>query len=261
MKRADTFQIIKSYKEKHPFVFYFMILYLGGILIYILIFHLWFADYSSPMSLNELGDFLAGVFAPIAFLFLYLGYKQNSESLKIQSEELRASTEALTLQVSEMKESVEQQKILSQLQKVELEEKHISVTPVFSISCALEVTPRTTITGEIYKTHALKFTIENPSDNDARNLEISIEHSYERKFEIIPKSSKQVLSLLFTEDEINKFNSQEDFERGITMEFENIFGRCYSSLYQVKCVFINGTPRTFVDNLGTILKVNNTQPH
>lgn len=261
MKKTYIFQKLIIYRKDHPFIFYFLVAYLGGILIYILIFHLWFADYSNPMSLNEFGDFLAGVFAPIAFLFLYLGYKQNSESLKIQSEELRASTEALTLQVSEMKESVEQQKILSQLQKVELEEKHISVTPVFSISCALEVTPQTSNTGEIYKTHVLKFTIENSSDNDARKLTITIEHSYERKFEIIPKSSPRVLTVLFTEDEINKFNSQENFERGINIEFENIFGRCYSSLFLIKYVFISGKHRTFVDNLGTILKVNNTQPH
>ncbi|EPF9868391.1 TPA: hypothetical protein ACHIJP_002561, partial [Acinetobacter baumannii] len=73
-------------------------------------FHVWFADYSKPMPLNEVGDFLAGVFSPLAFLFLYIGYKQNSESIRLQNEELKASTKALELQVKEMQESVEQQK-------------------------------------------------------------------------------------------------------------------------------------------------------
>lgn len=112
MKRTNTFQKIKSYKEKHPFVFYFMILYLGGILIYILIFHLWFADYSSSMSLNELGDFLAGIFSPLAFLFLYLGYKQNSEAIQLQSNELQISNASFKKQCEELANSVEQQRQL-----------------------------------------------------------------------------------------------------------------------------------------------------
>ncbi|MDR8330920.1 hypothetical protein FPK73_23830, partial [Acinetobacter baumannii] len=80
----------------------------------------------------ELGDFLAGAFAPLAFLFLILGYKQNNESIRIQSEELRASTEALQLQVAEMKESVDQQKIMAQLQQAELEDRHNTLAPVIS---------------------------------------------------------------------------------------------------------------------------------
>lgn len=37
---------------------------------------------------NELGDFLAGAFAPLAFLFLILGYKQQGQELKLQAQEL-----------------------------------------------------------------------------------------------------------------------------------------------------------------------------
>ncbi|APJ19223.1 MULTISPECIES: hypothetical protein [Acinetobacter] len=110
MKRNRTCLKILRYRKDHPFVFYFLLAYLGGIFIYILIFHVWFADYSKPMPLNEVGDFLAGVFSPLAFLFLYIGYKQNSESIRLQNEELKASTKALELQVKEMQESVEQQK-------------------------------------------------------------------------------------------------------------------------------------------------------
>ena len=52
------------------------------------------------MPLNELGDFLAGVFGPISLMWLVIGYFQqqkelrnNSEILKIQAEELRRSVE------------------------------------------------------------------------------------------------------------------------------------------------------------------------
>ncbi|MGQ1348546.1 hypothetical protein ACT4VF_04445 [Acinetobacter baumannii] len=57
------------------------------------------------LTSNELGDFLAGIFAPLAFLFLYLGYKQ-------QGRELQQNTKALNLQAQELQNSVEQQRLL-----------------------------------------------------------------------------------------------------------------------------------------------------
>lgn len=59
------------------------------------------------LTSNELGDFLAGVFAPLAFLFLYLGYKQ-------QGRELQQNTHALNLQAQELQNSVEQQRLLAE---------------------------------------------------------------------------------------------------------------------------------------------------
>jgi len=58
-----------------------------------------------PSKLNEWGDFFAGVFAPVAFLWLVLGYLQ-------QGQELRLSTRALELQTQELQQSVEQQRQL-----------------------------------------------------------------------------------------------------------------------------------------------------
>ncbi|MFB1632492.1 hypothetical protein [Pseudomonas sp. AP-1] len=58
------------------------------------------------MPLNEVGDFLAGAFGPVAFLWLVLGFLQ-------QGDELRQGTEALKLQAAELKNSVEQQSIMA----------------------------------------------------------------------------------------------------------------------------------------------------
>jgi hypothetical protein len=63
-------------------------------------------DTLADLKLNEIGDFLAGIFGPIAFLWLVLGYLQ-------QGRELRLSSEALLLQASELKASVEQQAIMA----------------------------------------------------------------------------------------------------------------------------------------------------
>lgn len=68
-----------------------------------------------PTKLNEWGDFFAGFFAPLAFLWLVLGYLQ-------QGDELKHSTKALQLQADELRNSVEQQ---SQLVAVSREQmKH-----------------------------------------------------------------------------------------------------------------------------------------
>jgi hypothetical protein len=71
------------------------------------------------LPLNELGDFLAGGFGPIAFLWLILGYKQ-------QGEELKASSAALEAQVTELKNNLE-------LQRINAEKQDLSVDPIFYI--------------------------------------------------------------------------------------------------------------------------------
>lgn len=118
---------INKFKGTHPFVFLGLVVYLGGLIIYVLIYLIFFADHSAAMSLNEVGDFLAGAFSPLAFLFLYLGYKQ-------QGDEMSRNTAALEAQQIELKKSVEAQNALIELHEKEQYEKHIQVLPNFVIS-------------------------------------------------------------------------------------------------------------------------------
>jgi hypothetical protein len=66
------------------------------------------------MPLNELGDFLAGAFGPLAIFWLILGFLQ-------QGKELQQSTEALKLQATELTNSVQQQKELVEVQREQIE--------------------------------------------------------------------------------------------------------------------------------------------
>lgn len=68
----------------------------------------------AKMSPNEWGDFLAGSFAPLAFMWLVLGYLQ-------QGDELRLSTDALRLQAEELKNSVQQQRELVEVSRQQVE--------------------------------------------------------------------------------------------------------------------------------------------
>jgi hypothetical protein len=53
------------------------------------------------LPLNEIGDFLAGVAAPIAFLWLVLGYMQQADQLELQRRELALQRQELKLQRQE----------------------------------------------------------------------------------------------------------------------------------------------------------------
>ena len=68
----------------------------------------------TDLTLNEVGDFCAGLFGPLAFLWLVLGYFQ-------QGAELRQNNEALRLQAIELKNSVEQQRNLVEVTSKQVE--------------------------------------------------------------------------------------------------------------------------------------------
>lgn len=87
------------------------------------------------LGLNEKGDFLAGIFSPLAFLWLVFGYYQ-------QGEELKQNTLALNIQAEELKNSVEQQRelVLATKEEIELNKgeiqhqrriQHIQAQPFF----------------------------------------------------------------------------------------------------------------------------------
>lgn len=72
------------------------------------------------LPLNSLGDFSAGVFGPMAFLWLILGYKQ-------QGDELKASSGALKEQVAELRHSME-------LQRLNAEKQDLMIDPVLYLN-------------------------------------------------------------------------------------------------------------------------------
>lgn len=92
-------------------------------LILILVFKT--ADYSGDkggffgLTLNEWGDFLAGAFAPPAFLWLILGYLQQGEELKHSTEALKAQKEELN-RLALLAEVNERQKAVRECPIIEL---------------------------------------------------------------------------------------------------------------------------------------------
>ncbi|WP_198005826.1 hypothetical protein [Erythrobacter sp. SD-21] len=78
-------------------------LYLAGLVVYLAVQ----GQNPADLRLNELGDFLGGVSSPLAFLWLVLGFYQ-------QSREIRLSSTALHLQAAEMKRSVDEHRRIAE---------------------------------------------------------------------------------------------------------------------------------------------------
>lgn len=84
----------------------------GGLLISLAI---WRWSDIAKLDLNELGDFAAGAFGPMAILWLVLGYFQ-------QGDELKQNTSTLKEQAVELAKSVHQQEQLVAITREQLEE-------------------------------------------------------------------------------------------------------------------------------------------
>lgn len=90
-----------------------------------------------PLTLNEMGDFIAGVFSPLAFLWVVVGYYQSQQALVIQAEELNQNTKALSAQVDEMKKTTDiQEKQLLEMRQQYAElalQERIKMQPFFDV--------------------------------------------------------------------------------------------------------------------------------
>lgn len=99
------------------------------------IFAFYFLElFDHPTSFNELGDFLAGIFSPVAFFWLIYGYIQQGRQLEQNTKALEQQERALQLQIEEMKESVRQQSELVNIQRQQFEDQQRLFEPRFIIS-------------------------------------------------------------------------------------------------------------------------------
>ncbi len=209
-----------------------------------------------PTNLNEIGDFFAGIFAPLAFLWLVFGFyqqgqglKQNSKALKMQATELEKTTRALELQVQEMRESVKQQSRLAQIYEDELQQKHFQVEPKIDYNFQITreyirdefITDDDNMVISSYKNTVveLKLSIKNLGEI-AKNLQVnSTAYPYTRKNE----SKFEYLGILEITFEIDGQAAEEMLEQESRMNFlfevtyQNMYGKKYRD--HLTCVIIS----------------------
>jgi len=67
-------------------------IYVAGLVAFLVVGTLWgWVGWPESLRINEIGDFLAGAFSPLAFLWLVLGFIQQGRELRLQVAELAQS--------------------------------------------------------------------------------------------------------------------------------------------------------------------------
>ncbi len=212
------------------------------------IFFVWFfCGLKSPESLNELGDALAGIVAPIAFLWLILGYIQQGKQLDQNTKALEQQERALQLQIDEMKESVKQQKEIALINEKTLLASFEKEKPEISYWF-----PSGHKSKSIY---TLFLNVHNVGKGDCYNLEIYVDKGTSTRSikNFLKVGERTTISLSLTQDDVFEIYDDELLDLNelrffqsdnryvgcllnldIVFEYENIFGHEFKEVVQIR---------------------------
>ena len=208
-----------------------------------------FGSLESPKSLNELADFLAGIFAPIAFFWLILGYIQQGKQLDQNTRALEQQERALQLQINEMKESVKQQKELSKIQNEQINSTYKMVQPALKIGDGILMRLSN---GNSF---VLQTELENIGLGIARNIYFNIDlengrtciRSFDNKEQDLEKcnleeNAKVQFRAYLQADDFLKISDQHMWLLKLKVQFEDV----YKNIYYEE--FMAGVEKTVDEN-------------
>lgn len=233
--------------EENPFYkrwsFWFVFFYILFVIVYTLLFKKSSGE-NVLLASNELGDFLAGVFAPLAFLFLYLGYKQ-------QGQELKQNTRALRLQADELRENVRVQNEIMKIQQQEQDAKHFSVQPILKYgSCSIEVNHRqdniynehgeNVDVGDSYLEVVISFEIHCQVNSAYRiNVINALDNSIEDQIVKIDQDKNRVVSIILHEDQLEDLLKENEFDLFVYIEFFDVYGKNFKQKIKINIYQFN----------------------
>lgn len=175
------------------------------------------------LDLNEKGDLLAGIFSPLAFLWLVYGYLQQGQELKNQ--------------VKELKNSIDEQKRLIRIYEDEQKAKHFSAKPFLifnSTDFSIEQHPYEVGDDEngydtIIRTYcSFYLSVENKGElakqmNFRDERKISFWKHYE-----IHKNQKEKKLIELNHSQIEELEKNNYFSKKISIQYFDQFGKEFS---------------------------------
>lgn len=187
--------------------------------------------FERPASFNELGDFLAGVFAPIAFFWLIMGYVQQGKQLDQNTKALEQQERALQLQIDEMQKGIEQQRQLIQTQKEQQSEQRQLLSPKLFISdfqaraAFGNSVPVDTDTGEYVYDNVVFITIYFNLENlgeDAYHFKIIEKKTLEclENIDLLKRSDKAEMKLHLSTKLVDQLNLNKQLEELFNVSYE-----------------------------------------
>lgn len=142
------------------------------------------------MSLNEWGDFVAGAFAPVALLWLVIGYYQHGEELRFNTRALHAQQVELQRQAENAGQLVEATK-----ERGHAERENVQLMRARDVR---EAAPRFRFGGSSSGGGTLSVTIQNHGA-EVRNVKVHCEGPYQYKLpehDLMPKGGDIKFSIL-----------------------------------------------------------------
>lgn len=171
-------------------------------------------DELESLPLNELGDFLAGAFGPLALTWLVFGYFQ-------QGAELKQGTNALLLQAEELKSSVEQQTEMVESQKLSVRNYERSLEPLLKMTH----NGNRQLEGEFYES----FTVQNLGHYcESIKVDITVDGVTRQGFELQP---------LFSGDSSGFFVDLNEKDAEMLIKYTRINGSCGAQAFKVQHYF------------------------
>ena len=204
-----------------------------------------FGNLTVPQSLNELGDFLAGICAPIAFFWLILGYMQQAKQLEQNTQALQQQEHALQLQIEEIRESVKQQANLVEIQKQHAQDQQKLFEPIFLVSDekvihVMEGKPTKSEGGiyvqENYEVVVLRlyFKIQN---RGKEIVNLTIRENYNKfilfKMDYLKKGDIKEVELDFPDSQIAQLNAEQEIVSDFDLSFVCENGKLINTKFQV----------------------------
>lgn len=145
---------------------------------------------------NELGDFLAGTFAPLAFLWLFVATMLQREELGLQRKELQETREVLALQKAELARAADENREQTTIMKANLlsesEQKVYTEVDIILYSLALYIAanwPNSIIRSRDQQHH--RYLINVP----AKYTDGISKENFDRSFNSVHNSSRESLNL------------------------------------------------------------------
>ncbi|MDF3346925.1 hypothetical protein [Acinetobacter pittii] len=196
-------------------------------------------------ELNSLGDFLAGIFAPVAFFWLILGYVQQAKQLDQNTKALEQQERALHLQIEEMKESVKQQKEIAIINEKSLYASFEKERPEISYwfpsghkhgnSYLLLLKIHNIGKGSCY--NLLAFVKNKKSTKFLKNL-LKVEDSTSVSLSLMDESvvevfDEKLLALNKTLYTLENAYTGIRLELEIIFEYENIYGQKFVEVFEI----------------------------
>lgn len=210
------------------------------------ILYLWLAcnlvinfDDFKALELNEKGDFLAGIFSPLAFLWLVYGYLQ-------QGQELKQNTEALRLQAIELGKNVEAQNEIVKFQQQEQDAKHFSVQPALKYdSCSIDVNQyqpciydetgqAVDADGDPYLILDIRFKI-HCLVNSAYKIKIinDLDNTIENQTHKIDQGNYETVLITLHENQIERILKDEEFNLFFHIEYFDVYGKYFKEKIRI----------------------------